>query len=390
MNALQKGDLSSLTWLRGSFNDGRPMGEIVRVGYASLNYRDLMLATGELKAEVFASGRLNQETVLGFEYAGVSDKGRRIMGMTTSGAMSTHVVSDEIFTWECPKKWTLAQAATIPVVYSTVYLAFFVTTQISKGKTVLIHSGSGGIGLAAIRVALAYGLEVYTTVSSDEKKQFLLKTFPALKHSNIGNSRNISFEKMIMTQTKGKGVDFVLNSLADEKLQASIRCVGKGGKFLEIGKTDIANDTKIGMANFLKEISFNVVLVENLFLSSHDEKIYLQKLIQTDIDSGIIQPLQTTTFKAGEIENAFRYLSSGKHVGKVLLKIRESDFEEETLPITVQPKVYCNPQLSYVIPGGLGGFGLELADWLVLRGCRKLVLSSSRGITKQYQAYRIK
>jgi fatty acid synthase, animal type len=77
-------------------------------------------------------------------------------------------------------------------------------------------------------------------------------------------------------------------------------------------------------------------------------------------------------------------------MGKVLIKVRENMLDEATLPIHVARRVYCNPNFSYIIPGGLGGFGLELADWLVLRGCKKLVLSSSRGISKQYQAYRIK
>lgn len=113
-------------------------------------------------------------------------------------------------------------------------------------------------------------------------------------------------------------------------------------------------------------------------------------MVQNDIKSGIIVPLKTTVFAANEIEQAFRYLASGKHVGKVLLQIRENENDVSTFPIPVVPRVYCNPNFSYIIPGGLGGFGLELADWLILRGCRKLVLSSSRGITKPYQAYRIK
>jgi fatty acid synthase, animal type len=116
----------------------------------------------------------------------------------------------------------------------------------------------------------------------------------------------------------------------------------------------------------------------------------LQRLLENDIKKGIIKPLKTTVFDAHEIEQAFRYLASGKHVGKVLLKIRQNEKDLATLPLTVIPRAYCAPNLSYIIPGGLGGFGLELADWMVLRGCRKLVLSSSRGITKQYQAYRIK
>lgn len=113
-------------------------------------------------------------------------------------------------------------------------------------------------------------------------------------------------------------------------------------------------------------------------------------MLQKDINAGIIKPLRTNIFTSNEVEKAFRFLASGKHIGKVLLKIRENEHDTATLPITVLPRVYCNPNNSYIIPGGLGGFGLELADWLVLRGCKKLVLSSSRGITRHYQEYRIK
>lgn len=176
-------------------------------------------------------------------------------------------------TWNCPDNWTLEEAATIPVVYGTVYSAFFLTIKIEKGKSILIHAGSGGVGLAAIRVAFAYGLDVFTTVSTVEKKKFLLNLFPQLKEENVGNSRDTSFEEMIQTRTNGVGVDYVLNSLSGEKLQASIRCLGKGGKFLEIGKFDMAANTKIGLGYFLKEISFNAVLVDNLFRSSHKAKM---------------------------------------------------------------------------------------------------------------------
>ena len=113
-------------------------------------------------------------------------------------------------------------------------------------------------------------------------------------------------------------------------------------------------------------------------------------MIEKDIKAGIIKPLKTNIFEAHEVEQAFRLLASGKHMGKVILKIRDNESDPATLPISVIPRIYCSPSLSYIIPGGLGGFGLELADWLVLRGCRKLVLSSSRGVTKQYQSYRIK
>lgn len=273
VNCLTRGDLSSMTWLHGPFNHGKPKGDLVRLQYASLNFRDVMLATGKLTAEVFGSGRLDQLCILGFEYAGLTENNRRVMGMVISGALATHIEADDTLIWDCPDDWTLEEGATVPVVYGTVYSAFFLTTKIEKGNSILVHAGSGGVGLAAIRVAFAYGLEVYTTVSSDEKKNFLLGEFPQLKAENIGNSRDISFEDLVMTRTKGEGVDYVLNSLADDKLHASIRCLGKGGKFLEIGKFDMANDTKIGLGNFLKEISFNAVLVDNLFRASHEDKM---------------------------------------------------------------------------------------------------------------------
>lgn len=186
---------------------------------------------------------------------------------------ATHVEADNVFNFTCPNEWSLAEAVTVPCVYGTVYAAYFLAARIEKGKSILIHAGSGGVGLAAIRVAFAYGLEVYTTVSTEDKKQYLLNEFPHLIEKNIGNSRDTSFEKMVLLRTKGKGVDYVLNSLSEEKLQASIRCLGKGGKFLEIGKFDMANDTKIGLANFLNELSFHAIMVDKLFKAPEKDKL---------------------------------------------------------------------------------------------------------------------
>lgn len=140
-----------------------------------------MLATGRLSVEVFGTSRLDQECILGFEFAGVNKKGERVMGTIISGAMATHVIPADYLVWNVPDNWTLREAATIPVVYMTVYSAFFTSNPISKGKSILIHAGSGGIGLAAIRVALAYGMEVFATVSTPAKKKFIMDTYPKLK-----------------------------------------------------------------------------------------------------------------------------------------------------------------------------------------------------------------
>lgn len=195
---------------------------------------------------------------------------------------------------------------------------------------------------------------------------------------------------MIKYETNGKGVDYVLNSLSDDKLQASIRCLGQGGTFLEIGKFDLANDSKIGLGIFLKEIIFRSVLVDNLCAAPADEVRKITNMVANDLQNGIIQPLKSTVFDVNELEKAYRYLATGKHVGKVLIKVRENSYDEWTAPMKVLPRVYFDPNLVYIVPGGLGGFGLELIDWMVVRGARQIVISSKRGITNAYQSYRIR
>lgn len=213
--------------------------------------------------------------------------------------------------------------------------------------------------------------------------------FLFVAEENIGNSRDCSFEQMIMVNTRGLGVDYVLNSLSEEKLLASVRCLGLGGCFLEIGKFDITNDLNLGLGAFNNETSFRAVFADNLILMPAERKI-VHDLIEKDLEKGIIQPLYSTVFQVDEIENAYRYLSTGRHVGKVLIQIRETEQSKLSVPLKVHRKLYCDAEMVYVLVGGLGGFGLELADWLVLRGARKLVLNSRRGVTNAYQGYRIR
>lgn len=112
-------------------------------------------------------------------------------------------------------------------------------------------------------------------------------------------------------------------------------------------------------------------------------------MIDKDIERGIVQPLPVTVFRAHELEKAFRFLGGGKHIGKVVVQIREDVECSATVPIKVIPQIFFNPHMMYIIPGGLGGFGLELADWMALRGARKLMLSSRQGTSSSYQTFRI-
>lgn len=159
-----------------------------------------------------------------------------------------------------------------------------------------------------------------------------------------------------MENTSGRGVDYVLNSLSDDKLHASVRCLSRGGCFLEIGKFDITNDSNLGMGAFTNETSFRAVFADNLIILANERKI-LHEMIERDLVNGIIQPLYSTVFQVDEIENAYRYLSTGKHVGKVLVQMRETERSKLSVPLKIHRRLYCDPNAVYILVGGFGGLG---------------------------------
>jgi len=213
--------------------------------------------------------------------------------------------------------WTFEEAASVPCVYSTVYLSLYVYGKMKKGDKILIHSGTGGIGQAAIHLALKEGCEVFTTVGTSDKRSFLKKMFPIIPDDHIGNSRDTSFEHMVIRQTKGRGVDIVLNSLAEEKLIASVRCLAQNGRFLEIGKFDLVSNNSLNMSEFNKGISFHGILLDNMFTGDHKYKFLVFKMVADGLKNGTIKPIQAKIFPKTDIEEAFRFMASGKHTGKV-------------------------------------------------------------------------
>lgn len=394
INALTRGDLSSLRWIEGPLSyyhpEKYPDNELCSVYYAPLNFRDIMLATGKLSPDALPGDLAGQDCILGLEFAGRNSKGKRVMGIVAARGLATTLLADPRFMWEIPDKWSMEEAATIPVCYATSYYALVVRGKMRPGETVLIHAGTGGVGQASISIALHAGCKVYTTVGSQEKRDLLKKTFPQLTDKNIGNSRDTSFEQLILTETEGRGVDIVLNSLAGDMLQASVRCLAKDGRFLEIGKLDLSNNTSLGMSVFLKNTTFHGILLDALFESDCPEKRELVHLVAEGMKSGAVRPLPSTVFTEQQIEHGFRYMASGKHMGKILLKIRDEESRGIVKPgvktVAAIPRTYMSPDKSYVLVGGLGGFGLELAHWMITRGAKYIVLTSRSGVKTGYQS----
>uniref|UniRef100_S4R5M1 Fatty acid synthase n=1 Tax=Petromyzon marinus TaxID=7757 RepID=S4R5M1_PETMA len=332
--------------------------------------------------------------MLGMEFSGRDPQGKRVMGLLPARGLATVVDADKRFLWDVPKTWSLEQASSVPVVYATAIYALLVRGRMRRGESVLIHSGSGGVGQAAIAIALSMGCTVYTTVGSAEKRAYLQKTFPQLKDEAFANSRDTTFEQHVLKATNGKGVDIVLNSLTEEKLQASLRCLARHGRFLEIGKYDLSNNSPLGMALFLKNVAFHGILLDALFEEGNREWEEVAALLRDGIARGTVKPLRTTVFLRQQVEDAFRFMAQGKHIGKVVVQVLPEELKgASSAPLPAVPALarsMCPPGKTYVITGGLGGFGLELAQFLVERGARNIVLTSRSGIRNGYQARRVR
>ncbi|KAL2715950.1 fatty acid synthase-like [Vespula squamosa] len=384
-----RGDLSTFRWIEGPITKDYQNEDLVSIHYSSLNFKDVMFSTGRISANIESRNRKDIDFLIGFEYSGISISGRKVMGFNSNRCLSNFCQLDKTFSWTVPENWSLEDAATVPCIYCTCIGALYINGEMQKGDKILIHAGSGGIGQAAINLALREGCEVFTTVGTPEKRKFIKETFPSIDDNHIGNSRDTSFEKMILQRTNGAGVDIVLNSLAEDKLQASLRCLAHKGRFLEIGKFDLNANNQLSYRIFMKNISFHAVMLDKVIETNDQVKNEISLIFNKLMKENAIKPIIRTIFGKDQVETALRFMAAGKHMGKVLIKIREQNDPLNT-PILAEPSYTCIPNKSYIVLGGLGGFGLELIDWLILRNAENIVITSRNGIKNGYQRMRIK
>ncbi|KXT06610.1 hypothetical protein AC578_8567 [Pseudocercospora eumusae] len=342
----------------------------IEVKAVGLNFKDVLVALGNLN-----------ENKLGVDVAGV---------VTRVGSSVSHLKpGDRIMTASCdtfatyvrfPAKGAIAMpadmsfedAASMPLIFLTAYYALVTAGQLEKGETILIHAAAGGVGQAAIILAQHIGAEIFATVGSQEKRELLIKQY-GIPEDHILSSRDTSFAKGVMRMTSDKGVDVVLNSLAGEALRESWHCLAKFGRFLEIGKADLFANTGLDMKPFLDNKSYIGVNLLDFENNPTPRAVKLWNDVARLIGDGALKPVQPVQqFTFAEVEKAFRYMQTGKHMGKVVVRVDEADVVP-AVPRT--PKVGVQEDATYII-AGLGGIGREIGRWLAEKGAKHLVFLS--------------
>ncbi|KAA0102229.1 SDR family NAD(P)-dependent oxidoreductase [Mycolicibacterium sp. P1-18] len=368
------GDVESLEF--AAFERVAPgAGEIeVAVSASSVNFADVLVAFG--RYPTFEGYRQQ----LGIDFAGVVTAvgpdvtghrvGDRVGGMSPNGCWSTFVTCDARLAITLPDGIPLAEAAAIPTASATAWYGLHDLARITSADKVLVHSGTGGVGQAAIAIARAEGCEIFATAGSPHRRQLLRDM--GIEH--VYDSRSIDFAAEIRRDTDGYGVDVVLNSLPGAAQREGLELLAFGGRFVEIGKRDIYGDTRLGLFPFRRNLSLYAV---DLALMTHSHPETVRQLLGTVYErtaEGVLPMPAVTHYPMDDAATAIRLIGGAGHSGKVVL-----DVPRDASTVAVVPpgevKVF-RPDGAYLVTGGLGGLGLYLAGEMAAAGCGRIVLNS--------------
>ena len=209
--------------------------------------------------------------------------------------------------------------------YTTAHHALIETGRLLKGETILIHAAAGGTGQAAVQLAKNIGAEIFVTVGSESKRNLLMDLY-GIPKDHIFYSRNTTFAQGVMRMTQNRGVDVVLNSLAGEGLSATWECIASLGRFVEIGKRDIHSHSRLDMFQFAKNVSFSAV---DIFGMSRERPGLVRKSLSAVMalvaEKKVCASQPLSTYSVSQIEDAFRYMQSGKNVGKIVVDMKKDD-----------------------------------------------------------------
>ena len=331
-------------------------GEVrVAVTAAGLNFRDVLVAMGLVATDAPLGGEMCGRVVaVGADVTAVS-VGDRVAGFA-EGAFGPEIVTPEELVAPVPAGVTAAAAATVPMAFVTAELAFELA-GLKPGDRVLVHAAAGGVGQAAIQLAQAAGATVYATASAPKwghlQSQGVERVF---------DSRGTAFASQILEATGGTGVGVVLNSLTGEGfIEASLECLEQGGRFVELSKRDVWSAER--MAEARPDVAYHVLAVDRLTVEDPARVGAALRQLMGRVAEGTLEPLAYSAWPLVRAGAAMEWMRAARHVGKIVL----------AAPPLGTGRLRADA--TYLVTGGLGGLGLEVAGWLADRGAGTIILN---------------
>ncbi|PVH83915.1 putative polyketide synthase [Cadophora sp. DSE1049] len=349
----------------------------IEVKATSMNFKDIMISMGQLSSKYIGVECAGIISAVGSKVTNLR-VGDRVCAMS-EGAYSTYTRCLGTSAQKISDSMSFEDASTIPVIFCTAYYSLFDLGRLTRGESVLIHAAAGGVGQAAIILCQMIGAEIFATVGSVGKKEFLMSEYN-IPEDHIFYSRNTSFAKAIHCATNGQGVDVVLNSLAGDALRETWDSLAHFGRFIEIGKKDIVGNSRLEMARFEHNAMFASV---DLTVVAAERPKIMKRLLSDVFDlmgKGLVKPISPITiFPIANVESAFRTLQGGKIMGKIVI-VPRADGQVRAVP-SKTPNNLLQADATYLIIGGTGGLGRSMSRWMIEKGAGNIVLLSRSGKT---------
>lgn len=345
----------------------------IRVRATGLNFRDVLNVLdlypgdpgplgGECAGEISAVG------------PGVNNlkPGDRVVALAPA-SFATYALTREEFVARKPAHLSYDESVTIPICFATAHLALRRLGQVRPAERVLIHAAAGGVGLAAIQIARQLGAVIFATAGSQHKRNYL----KSLGIEHVMDSRSLDFAGQIMEATGGEGIDLVVNSLAGDAIAAGLSVLRQGGRFVELGKTDLWDQQRVD--ELRPGVTFHAIALDRMMAEEPECVGQLLAEVLPRFVARELEPLPLRTFRIQRAVDALRHMARAEHIGKVVIRAAaHSDHTDRGLGLREEG--------TYLVTGGLGGLGLKVAHWLADHGARHVVLLGRSAPTTEAQS----
>ncbi|KAH9490499.1 hypothetical protein DERF_016699 [Dermatophagoides farinae] len=381
LDIVKKGDMSSIKWLVSPMIKHINHNDVnVQIHYAGLDLKDSLLSSGSMGIEFI-------ERSLGTEFSGYrTDTGECVMGIAFHRAISTSIDIDPQLLIPIPDKWKLEDGAASINSLFIVWCSLIHKAHLQPGETILIHPGTSAIGLTTLQIANQMDCTIIATANTERKRRYLMENFD-IPEKNILNPEDSDFIDQVLVATSYTGVDVVFNSFSNQKLHNLSPIVRDYGRYIDIDQPKStfnsplsSNAHYLNISSLICEKSFRNFMPRLM----KNFRIWFDQYVKKCFD-----PIPQTIFDKDSFNQAFEVLNREENIGKVLIRIRDQVSivtpSSSSFKIQAKPKTLFDSNKCYVLVGGLGGLGLEVAYWMAIRGARKLVLVSRSGIKNEYQ-----
>ncbi len=405
LNILKRGDLNSLRWFEipneqmlELSNNLREKQISVEVHYATINDKDIDIIYNRCPIDYKLA---KHEILIGQEFSGIiENSSQRVMGIKFSGALSTKTVTHEDFLFNVPDGWSLAESATVPLYYFTTYYSLFLRANLRENECVLIRIENFCFSQAVISICLSRKCKTFVSIEDDIQEKILLDKF--------GNSsgfqliliqKNTSFKNQILSQTNGRGVDILISCDNEQNFEECMHCLKNGGRYLEFKKHRILDNNMVPSIKFRKNISFHAIDIDyilryfqygvkpNPIWEKQIKEVH--ELFENGLKNREIKPFSYQLYRKLQFREAVKLDTLNSYSNtKNIIEIQEK-IEGPLKKLLIKTTARCsfNPLKTYIITGGLGGFGFELSKWIFERGARRIILTSRTGFKNNMQKY---